>query len=57
MRYILFSFDQYYPSGGAADISMESNDIDACIKIFNSDPQDYGHIYDTHDNIVVWWNK
>jgi hypothetical protein len=58
MRYILFTYDQYYPGGGANDIHSISNNVQVCINTFmklrENDWSVLGHVYDTHDNVIVW---
>jgi hypothetical protein len=58
MRYILFTFTEYYPGGGANDIHAFDDDLQACINEFVRLREDnkyiLGHVYNTHDNVIVW---
>ena len=69
MRYLLFSFYDYYPEGGLDDIALITNDIDSIkehiewfktepelddMEIYNISNSDNFQVYDTEENKVVY---
>lgn len=52
-RYMLFSFDTYYPSGGMSDFIGSYDTIEAAM---NAEFRDNYHIYDTVTNKIVRTN-
>ena len=63
-RYLLFSGDYYYPSGGAKDLDGSFDTLEQCIVEFytqkakcearHTNQEDYwGHIFDAQTNRII----
>jgi len=54
-RFIIFAFDQYYPSGGQADIISHETDQETAIeKAKNLKRYHFREVYDCELEEVVW---
>jgi len=53
-KYILFSFDNYYPMGGLGDIQESYNTLGEAIKAAKKNHYDYSEIVDRDTWKNVW---
>jgi hypothetical protein len=53
-RYLLFSFDHYYPSGGWYDFDSSSDSYQELVDKAKELNQEYWHIVDTETGDVTW---
>lgn len=53
MRYILFGGGDYYPLGGANDLSSCSDDIDELIILARKFRGDWWHIFDMKEGEII----
>lgn len=56
-RFLVFSFEDYYPCGGIGDIEGTSDDIEEAIRIANEDTGDYVYVFDCDLRKVVYEKK
>jgi hypothetical protein len=47
MRYLVFEYDGYYPSGGMTDCTFKTNDREEALAKARDSQYDYSEVYDT----------
>lgn len=56
-KYLLFAYENYYPSGGLNDLKETSDSLEALLTNVSSYEDYYIHIYDGDTFEAVWSNK
>lgn len=51
-RYLVFTFDTYYPNGGMYDLKTTTNDIEHAKYV--CDDAENGHVFDLVENRIVY---
>lgn len=57
LKYIVFTYDTYYPEGGLCDIDFQSDSLSDAVKKVTDDPGSYGEwiqIVDRDTWEIVW---
>lgn len=53
MRYLVFEYDSYYPSGGMYDCTLRTNDLTEAVEKAKTTGYEYSDIYDTLEDETV----
>lgn len=52
-RYLVFTYDTYYPGGGMSDMEASFDTIQEAVEFFNKRKYDHGEIYDRIEGVEV----
>lgn len=56
-RFLVFSFENYYPCGGVDDIKDTSDNLEEAISIANEDDGEYVYVFDCDLRKIVYDKK